>query len=65
MNADWTLSQLLGYIRTWSATQHFREVHGHDPVLELAGELEGHWGEPESARRVHWPLSLRAGRRPA
>lgn len=65
MEADWTLSQLLGYIRTWSATRHFREAQGHDPVLKLAGELGSHWGEPESARRVHWPLSLRAGRRPA
>lgn len=65
MEAHWTLSQLLGYIRTWSATQHFCEVQGHDPVLELADELVVHWGEPESARGVRWPLSLRAGRRPA
>jgi SAM-dependent methyltransferase len=65
MAADWTLSQLLGYIRTWSATQRFREAQGHDPVVELGGEMELHWGEPESTRRVRWPLSLRAGRRPA
>ena len=65
MEADWTLSQLLGYIRTWSATQRFREAQGHDPVAELAGELAGHWGEPEAPRRIHWPLSVRAGRRPA
>jgi SAM-dependent methyltransferase len=65
MQERWTLPQLLGYIRTWSATQRFRESLGHDPVLELAGELEPRWGEPGVERTVSWPLSVRAGRRQA
>ncbi|MGH7509983.1 MAG: class I SAM-dependent methyltransferase [Gemmatimonadales bacterium] len=64
MVARWTLSQLLGYVRTWSATQRFRETLGHDPVDRLGEELAVSWGDPELRRSVLWPLSLRAGFRP-
>jgi SAM-dependent methyltransferase len=65
MQQHWTLVELLGYIRTWSATYRFREVTGCDPVEELARELAPFWGDSESTRRVRWPLSMRIGRRPA
>jgi hypothetical protein len=65
MEELWSLSELLGYLRTWSATQRFRETVGHDPVEQLAGELAPLWGDPASARSIRWPLSLRVGRRPA
>jgi SAM-dependent methyltransferase len=62
MQAQWTLAQLLGYLRTWSATQRYRDKVGHDPVDQLASELARYWGEPENAQQVTWPLSLRVGR---
>jgi SAM-dependent methyltransferase len=61
MQAEWTLSQLLGYVGTWSATQRFREIRGDDPVVELGRELEPYWGRPSPVRTVRWPLSLRVG----
>jgi hypothetical protein len=61
MQAEWTLSELLGYIGTWSAVQRFRETTGHDPLPELARELEEHWGTPARVRTIRWPLSLRVG----
>jgi SAM-dependent methyltransferase len=64
MQEEWTLSELLGYLRTWSATQRFRETQGHDPVDQLEGELAPLWGNPASVWRIRWPLSLRVGRRP-
>jgi SAM-dependent methyltransferase len=64
MEQQWTLADLLGYIRTWSATLRFREARGYDPVGELGLELQNRWGERGSTRRVVWPLSVRAGRRP-
>jgi SAM-dependent methyltransferase len=64
MEERWTLSELLGYIGTWSATQHYQQALGHDPVAELGQELAGHWGPPSATRRIRWPLSLRLGRRP-
>jgi SAM-dependent methyltransferase len=62
MRAEWTLAQLLGYLRTWSATQRFRETVGHDPVDGLGQELGRDWGDPGTTRRIEWPLSLRVGR---
>ncbi|HEU5304658.1 MAG TPA: class I SAM-dependent methyltransferase [Gemmatimonadales bacterium] len=64
MHSQWTLPQLLGYIGTWSATQRYRETAGHDPVEQLGVDLARHWGDPQTSRRVTWPLSLRLGRRP-
>jgi SAM-dependent methyltransferase len=60
--ACWDLSQLLGYLASWSATQHFMRLKGYSPLDELKGELNSVWGDPESARRIQWPLYLRAGR---
>ncbi|MGE0582438.1 MAG: class I SAM-dependent methyltransferase [Steroidobacteraceae bacterium] len=62
MAVAWTLAQLTGYLRTWSATARFVEARGHDPVLALERDLALHWGPPDGPRRVSWPLSLRVGR---
>jgi SAM-dependent methyltransferase len=64
MEERWTLSQLLGYLRTWSATQRFREEVGHDPVDELERELAPRWGASSARRRIRWPVALRLGRKP-
>jgi SAM-dependent methyltransferase len=62
MQVEWTLPQLLGYVRTWSAAHRFREVVGHDPVEPLGRELACLWGPSGAARLIRWPLSLRVGR---
>jgi SAM-dependent methyltransferase len=62
MEEDWSLPQLLGYLRTWSATQRFRERLGRDPVEPLGEEIERYWGESTAPRKIRWPLSLRVGR---
>ncbi|MFN2453762.1 MAG: class I SAM-dependent methyltransferase [Pyrinomonadaceae bacterium] len=61
MQADWSLAELLGYVRSWSATQRFIEARGFDPVPEFAEEMLDVWGVPEEKRPVAWPLSLRVG----
>ena len=62
MEVDWTLAQLAGYLRTWSATARFAAAQGRDPVEALEVGLAGCWGPPGERRRVSWPLSLRVGR---
>ncbi len=62
MIAHWTFPQLLGYLRTWSATQKFIAVRKFDPVEPLADELREVWKNPEQAREVVWPLKVRAAR---
>ena len=63
MEESWSLSQLLGYLGTWSATLRFRESQGHDPVEALGREIAPFWGAPITQKKIRWPLSLRAGRR--
>lgn len=62
LEQQWTLHQLTGLMRTWSATLRFAAEHGRDPVEEVEAALLREWGDPESLRVVRWPLFLRAGR---
>lgn len=59
MQAEWTLDQLTGYLRTWSATSRYRQIVGRDPVEPLEQRLKPLWGG--ATRRITWPLSLRCG----
>ncbi len=59
MTAQWNLSQLLGYLRTWSALKQYKKQHGVDPIETMLPAFTNAWGEAESMRPVHWPLSLR------
>ena len=62
MDDRWTLEQLLGYVRTWSATTRYGEALNADPTIDLAARLGALWGDPDERRRVWWPLTVRAGR---
>ena len=62
MRVHWTLDQLLGYLRSWSASARYLSATGKDPVLNLAAALLPAWGDPEHRRQIAWPLSIRAGR---
>ena len=50
MEARWNLPQLLGYLRTWSATQKFIAVRGYDPVDSLGDELRSFWKKADETR---------------
>ena len=62
ITAELTLAQLVGYIRSWSATQRLAAATGGDPVSELEETLRTHWGSGGGTRSVRWPISLRVGR---
>lgn len=59
---SWTLAQVAGYLRTWSATTRYVAAHGRDPVELVERELARLWGDPSSARSIHWPLTVLAAR---
>lgn len=61
MKTSWTLAHLLGYLRTWSATQRYLAANEHDPVKLIEEELAATWGKPEE-REGLWPLTVRVGR---
>lgn len=61
MEAEWSLDQVLGYLRTWSATKNFIADRGLDPVTEVEETLQPLWGKAEATKMVAWPLSMRIG----
>jgi SAM-dependent methyltransferase len=62
LEMHWTLGELAGYLRTWSATARYVAENGVDPVTDLERALAPLWGEPTRRRPVRWPLHLRVGR---
>jgi hypothetical protein len=60
----WTLPELAGYLRSWSATSRYAAERGTDPVADVELALGREWGPPETTRLVRWPLYVRAGRLP-
>ena len=60
----WTLPELAGYLRSWSATNRYVAEQGADPVADVEKALSREWGNHEQARLVRWPLYVRAGRVP-
>ena len=64
LEARWVLPQLLGYMRSWSATGAYVQQHGVDPVAVEEAALTTLWGDPERERRIRWPMGLRIGRKP-
>jgi len=62
MRCDWTLSQYLAYLRTWSACQRYLRATGGDAVALIEVDLSAAWGDPTQVRAVSWPLTLHVGR---
>jgi SAM-dependent methyltransferase len=62
MEARWDSNQLIGYLKTWSAVQRFKEKHKTDPVEAFAQDLSWEWGRPEEEKQILWQINLRVGR---
>jgi SAM-dependent methyltransferase len=63
MVSRWSLTDLLGYLGTWSAVRRSMESTGVNPLDEIEPALSAAWGSAE-VRDVTWPLAVRAFRRP-
>ena len=59
---EWTLDDLLAYLRTWSATQRYIRERGVDPCVELATRLRNVWPDTQARKTIIWPIALRCGR---
>lgn len=62
LTTHWTLAHLMGYLRSWSATQRYLEATGKIPFDLMGEELAAAWERADEARQVTWPLTLRVGR---
>ncbi|HEX2845199.1 MAG TPA: class I SAM-dependent methyltransferase [Chitinophagaceae bacterium] len=56
----WSLQEMEGYLRTWSALQKFMKVNGNDPIKELIDKLREYW--PEEKAKIVFPVHLKLGR---
>lgn len=59
---NWSLSDLMGYLYTWSSTQKFIEKNNYDPVKQIKDQLEKAWGSQQERRVVVWPIYMKVGR---
>jgi len=58
--STWSFEQLIGYLTTWSATQHYKDKIGKDPIALIYDELKSSW--ENSTKQVTFPLLLRIGK---
>ncbi len=63
MIVEWTLADLMAYVRTWSAVRQLVAAGKAGEVAALERTLQSSWGDPRRRRRVSWPLKLRVGYR--
>lgn len=64
MAVRWSQAELLGYLRSWSASAACRAARGEDPVDAFAPELAACWPRGEPTIDVRWPMRIRVGQQP-
>jgi SAM-dependent methyltransferase len=62
LEAAWSLAELGGYLRSWSATARYAKAHGSDPVVGVESEMRESWGPADARHVIRWPMTLRVGR---
>jgi SAM-dependent methyltransferase len=62
IETSWNLSDLIGYVDTWSAVRQLEQRMGRGPFETFRAELAQSWGDPGKRYVVRWPLALRVGR---
>lgn len=60
MKYQWTISQLEGFLNTWSALQKFIIINEYNPVNKLISEIEPYWSKEKMT--INFPIYLRMGR---
>ena len=65
LTAEWSLPQLLGYLRSLSAIARCSADRGRNPVDEHTAAFATAWGEPDRQRTMRWPLVLHLRQKPA
>jgi ubiquinone/menaquinone biosynthesis C-methylase UbiE len=58
---EWSLEQLIGFLDTWSAVQHFIKANKQNPVELVYKDLQQAWGI-NSTKTVRFPILLRIGK---
>lgn len=62
METVWDLTEVLGFLKSWSGTANYEKQKGHSPIEVIRPQLIDAWGETVRERIVHWRLHIRVGR---
>lgn len=62
MNYHWEFEQVIGYLNTWSAVQHYIRKNNENPVEKFSLELKKVWGNVLK-RKVSFPVFMRTARK--
>lgn len=60
INTVWTFDELIGYLNTWSALQHYKRENERNPIDLVLIELKEAWGDA-AKRDVVFPVFLKVG----
>jgi SAM-dependent methyltransferase len=58
---EWSFDQLIGYLSTWSAVQHYAAAKNEDPIEIIKDDLKTAWGG--GTNTVHFDIFIRAGKK--
>lgn len=58
----WDAEQFIGFLNTWSATQHYIDKNNSNPVDLVADDLRKCW-RPNSKKTIVFPIMLRVGKK--
>jgi len=58
----WDLNEIMGYLRTWSATQRFIEKNQQDPLIDFETQMKKIWGPSDKRKAIRWKIHLKVGR---
>ncbi|KLK93279.1 SAM-dependent methyltransferase [Microvirga vignae] len=61
IEVQWQVSDLIGYIDTWSAVRGLEKAQGREPFEQFQRDLSSLWNEPQRRRTIRFALSLRIG----
>ena len=60
LEENWTVSDYLAHLASWSGTRYFRDKSGEDPLEAIKKDMECIWGQ--GRRLVRWALVLKVYR---
>lgn len=61
ITTKWDFNQLIGYLETWSALQHYLKANGNNPITLVVNILKNAWGNT-NVKEVRFPLIIKAGK---
>lgn len=59
---EWTRGELVGYLESWSAVQHYIEANGSSPLDQIQDELQECWPDGDERKRFVFPVFTRIGK---